>query len=451
MTLSRLFTHALIVLSVFVCAGTARPDDTASSKAANALPVMAAYPPKGFVFVRDIVPDAVLDVRYYGDANFVGTRIDGYEAPQAILSVEAAVALRGAVADLRRQGYTIKVFDAYRPEWAVRHFVRWAKDLEDTRNKARFYPDVDKTDLFRLGYIAGRSGHARGSTIDLTLVDLKSGREVDMGSFFDFFGEISHHTTTRITPQQAAHRVILRDAMEANGFKRLKEEWWHYSLKNEPYPDVFFDFPVGNPEPAEASVQKMLTARVGDAARAIVVSNAPGADGNRIVLRAYVKTDGVWTLRFSTNGWIGKGGFKKDKREGDGATPIGDFSFGRAFGIADDPGALLPYTKVGAQDVWVDDPASKHYNRWMRADAPDADWKSAERLADYKKQYEYAVTVDYNVDPVVPGKGSAIFLHVATGKPTAGCVAVPRAAMVFLLNFVGRDTRIVLGPEVENR
>ena len=427
-----------VAFFLLLCAGFARADD-------------AAYPPKDFVFVQDVIPDVALDVRYFGSDNFVGTQVDGYEAPQAILSVEAAVALKSVSGDLREKGYGLKVFDAYRPERAVQHFVRWAQNLNDTRMKAQFYPDVDKSMLFKEGYIAGRSGHSRGSVLDLTLVERRNGQELDMGSPFDLFGKISHHGAPGTTPEQAANRTFLREAMEARGFRQLKEEWWHYRLKDEPYPGTFFDFPVRDPVLLDDSARQILERFADGAARVIVVTERDGTGGkkNRALLRAYAKVDGLWSLRFSTDGWLGKNGFRKDKREGDGATPTGVFTFGRAFGNADDPGASLPYTKISPNDVWVDDPTSKFYNQWVYADAPDADWSSAERLAEFGKQYKYAAAINYNTAPIVPGKGSAIFLHVATANPTAGCVAVSEAAMVFLLGFIERDTRIVLTPSLD--
>ena len=200
--------------------------------------------PDGFVYVTDVVKTAQLDIRYYGDNNFVGTRIDGYEAPVAILTKEAAEALKAAADLLEEQGYYIKIFDAYRPQQAVDHFIRWAKDVHDTKMKEKFYPDLDKSVLFEQGYIAEKSGHTRGSTVDLTIVDMKTNEELDMGSGFDFFGEISHHGTDLITEQQEANRNILRDAMVAAGFEVYPEEWWHYKLKDEPYPDTYFNFKV---------------------------------------------------------------------------------------------------------------------------------------------------------------------------------------------------------------
>lgn len=204
--------------------------------------------PSGFVLVTDVIPDALLEIRYYSTFNFVGKRIDGYEAPVAYLTIEAARALKKASDDLRKQGYAIEIFDAYRPQSAVDHFKRWAKDLTDTEMKPYFYPEVSKTDLFKLGYIAEKSGHSRGAAVDLTIVDMRSGMELDMGGSFDFFGELSHsYHTEGLTQQQIQNRAILRKAMTDNGFQYLPEEWWHFLLENEPYPDTYFDFPVTSP------------------------------------------------------------------------------------------------------------------------------------------------------------------------------------------------------------
>ena len=200
--------------------------------------------PEGFVYVTDVIPTALLEIRYFSEDNFVGAVIDGYHAPKAILTIEAAQALKKAADLLYEQGYYIKIFDAYRPQRAVDHFIRWAKDLNDTKMKEKYYPALDKSVLFELGYIAEKSGHSRGSTVDLTLVDISTGEELDMGSGFDFFGEISNHGTDLITEEQEENRNILRDAMVAAGFEVYPEEWWHYKLKDEPYPDTYFDFPV---------------------------------------------------------------------------------------------------------------------------------------------------------------------------------------------------------------
>ena len=203
----------------------------------------------GFVLLTDVVPDVLLDVRYFSTYNFVGSRIDGYEEPCVLITREAAQAVKAAGEEAMHLGWRLRVFDAYRPQRAVDHFVRWAQDLSDQRMKPVFYPEVDKTRLFEEGYIARRSGHSRGSTIDLTLVDALTGREADMGSPFDFFGEISHPAHTEgLTAEQVEKRMLLRSIMLRHGFRPLESEWWHFTLENEPFPDTYFDFPVSRME-----------------------------------------------------------------------------------------------------------------------------------------------------------------------------------------------------------
>jgi D-alanyl-D-alanine dipeptidase len=198
----------------------------------------------GFVSVSDEIPDVILEIRYYSIFNFVGERIDGYEQPAALLTAEAVSALKKASDEARARGYRLKIFDAYRPQKAVDHFMRWAGDSSDTRMKRYFYPEIDKDHLIPGGYIAERSGHSRGSTVDLTLYDMRTQKELDMGSPFDFFGEVSHPDYRGITEQQYANRMLLRDIMVSNGFLPLDEEWWHFTLAGEPWPDTYFTFPV---------------------------------------------------------------------------------------------------------------------------------------------------------------------------------------------------------------
>lgn len=200
--------------------------------------------PEDFVLVTDIIPEVILEIRYYSSYNFVGERIDSYQAPVAILTKQATEKLKLVVEYLNKKGYTIKIFDAYRPLSAVKHFVRWAKETNNIKMKDFFYPDIDKKHLFDLGYIAEKSSHSRGSTLDITLVDMKSGKEIDAGSSFDFFGNISHHNTTLITEQQEKNRLILKHTMEKFGFESYYAEWWHYTLKDEPYCNTYFDFPI---------------------------------------------------------------------------------------------------------------------------------------------------------------------------------------------------------------
>ncbi|MDO4537282.1 MAG: M15 family metallopeptidase [Coriobacteriales bacterium] len=204
----------------------------------------ASYDATGFVLLTDVVPDIIQEIRYFGTYNFVGDQIDGYQEPVALLCREAADALRHASDTAVAQGYRLKVWDAYRPQRGVNHFERWAQDLEDTRMQAYFYPDLDKSVLFDLGYIDHRSGHARGSAIDLTLFDMATGKEVDTGGPFDFFGDLSHPNYMNVTEDQYRMRMLLRDIMVDAGYLALETEWWHFRLVNEPYPDTYFDFPV---------------------------------------------------------------------------------------------------------------------------------------------------------------------------------------------------------------
>jgi len=195
-----------------------------------------------FVSIGKAVPDAIQEIRYYSSFNFVGERIDGYTQPVALLTKAAAAALKAVSDDVVSQGYRLKIYDAYRPQAAVEHFMRWAKDVDDTRMQRFFYPGLKKSELIPQGYIAERSGHSRGSTVDLTLFDMKRHQEVDMGGPFDFFGELSHSDFTGITPQQFSNRMLLRDVMLRHGFKSITEEWWHFVLRNEPFPDTYFTF-----------------------------------------------------------------------------------------------------------------------------------------------------------------------------------------------------------------
>lgn len=206
----------------------------------------------GFAFVTDVIPDAILEMRYYSTFNFVGERIDSYNAPVAYLTNEATNALLGASNALIKQGYRIKIYDAYRPQTAVEHFKRWAKDFDAVEMKPYFYPSKEKEELFAIGYIAAKSSHSRGSAVDLTLVDMMTGREIDMGCGFDFFSELSHSDRIEgLTEEQLNNRMILQRAMVENGFKPHPKEWWHFTLLNEPYPNTYFDFPIIAPKHME--------------------------------------------------------------------------------------------------------------------------------------------------------------------------------------------------------
>ena len=200
--------------------------------------------PSGFVLLSDVIPHIVQEIRYFSTYNFIGDRIEGYEEPCALLTKEAARALKAVSNEMIVQGYRLKIFDAYRPACAVKHFVLWGLEDQDVRMKPYFYPDLEKQALFKEGYIAARSGHSRGSTVDLTLLDMRTGREIDMGSPFDLFSEVSHPDYRGITDEQYANRMMLQHVMVRCGFRPLDCEWWHFTLENEPYPDTYFEFPV---------------------------------------------------------------------------------------------------------------------------------------------------------------------------------------------------------------
>ncbi len=202
--------------------------------------------PSGFVLLADYVPGIVQEIRYYTTYNFVGDRIDGYEEPCALLTREAARALKAVSGEVNAQGYRLKIFDAYRPACAVRHFVLWGIEDLDLRMKPYFYPDLEKQELFKRGYIAARSSHSRGSAVDLTLLDMETGKEVDMGSPFDLFSELSHPDSRAVTQEQYDNRMLLRRAMLRNGFAPIDCEWWHFALAQEPYPETYFEFPVSS-------------------------------------------------------------------------------------------------------------------------------------------------------------------------------------------------------------
>ena len=200
----------------------------------------------GFVLLSDYVPGIVQEIRYFSTYNFVGDRIDGYEAPCALLTREAARAMITIANQANVMGYRLKIFDAYRPASAVKHFVLWGIEDLDQRMKPFFYPGLEKQELFQRGYIASKSSHSRGSTVDLTLLDMCTGKEVDMGGPFDLFSGVSHPDYRGITDEQYYNRMFLREAMLRNGFEPIFCEWWHFTLKNEPYPNTYFEFPVSS-------------------------------------------------------------------------------------------------------------------------------------------------------------------------------------------------------------
>jgi len=238
-TLSALLVSMFIISSIF-----GQPVRAESVNGAQEMVVKKNNLPKGFVYIDDMIPSAQFDIRYYSEYNFVGKRIDGYKAPLAIMSLKGVTALKKVSDELEKKGYLLLIYDAYRPQKGVNDFVRWSKDAKDTKMKNEFYPLLDKRNLFKLGFISSKSGHTRGSTIDLSLVHKSTGKVVDMGGPFDFFGDISNHGTKLITKQQTGNRNVLKNAMVKYGFKPYSKEWWHYTLINEPFPKQYFNFDV---------------------------------------------------------------------------------------------------------------------------------------------------------------------------------------------------------------
>lgn len=200
--------------------------------------------PDSFVNVVKIIPDLNVELRYYSTNNFIGDTIEGYKANILYLTKNAANQLKLVQDELQKQNLCLKVYDGYRPQRSVNHFVRWAKQVEDTLKKAQFYPEIDKRNLFDEGYIATRSGHSRGSTLDLTITDGETGVPLDMGSPFDFFGPKSWVDYSNITEGQKANRILLQTVMNKNGFRSYSKEWWHFTLRGEPFPDTYFDFEI---------------------------------------------------------------------------------------------------------------------------------------------------------------------------------------------------------------
>ncbi|NCO62276.1 MAG: M15 family metallopeptidase [Flavobacteriales bacterium] len=200
--------------------------------------------PEGFVYVEDVIPDLNVELRYYTNHNFVGKPIEGYQSHKLILTKETANALKKVQEVLLLQNLCLKVYDGYRPQRAVNHFIDWARHLNDTINKKTYYPNVDKSSLFKEEYIATRSGHSKGSTLDLTIIDANTGKPLDMGTPYDFFGEESWVNFQGITKEQKNNRQLLQNVMLRHGFRNYPKEWWHFTLRQEPFPDTYFDFVI---------------------------------------------------------------------------------------------------------------------------------------------------------------------------------------------------------------
>lgn len=231
---------ALALLALAACESVS-PAAPAAAPAPAAVIARDAF---GFEDAGAVIPGLVVDMRYFGSENFVGRRIAGYEAPICLLTRETVRSLAAVQERLNELGFGLKVFDCYRPKRAVDYFAAWARRPTDQVRKDDYYPEVDKSQLFELGYIAERSGHSRGSTVDVTMVNARTGAEVNMGSPYDLFDPISWPASTAVGRAAQANRMLLQDTMIKAGFRPLKEEWWHFTLEDEPYPETYFDFVV---------------------------------------------------------------------------------------------------------------------------------------------------------------------------------------------------------------
>jgi len=215
-----------------------------SFKAGNDKTEFAPPLHEDFVYLKDIMPNLRSDLRYYGSNNFMGRQAKGYNSPKCILTKEAAYALKKVQEEFERIGFGLLIYDAYRPQSATNDFILWAQDESDTTMKMQFYPNIDKKDVFTKGYVSVKSGHSRGSTVDLTIVSLKTKMILNMGSEYDLFDEISHVENSTISNNQRSLRLLLKRRMEKHGFKSYEKEWWHFTFENEPFPNTYFDFPV---------------------------------------------------------------------------------------------------------------------------------------------------------------------------------------------------------------
>jgi D-alanyl-D-alanine dipeptidase/L,D-peptidoglycan transpeptidase YkuD (ErfK/YbiS/YcfS/YnhG family) len=414
------------------------PASTATTVAPTLAPAPATPRRASASPLVDVDPSIPVDLRYATAGNFTGAPLPGYQANRALLRPAAAAALARAQQSLRAEGLTLVVLDAYRPVRATLAMVAWAKR-------------VGRPELIG-PYIAGRSQHNLGTAVDVTLARVLDGQPggrqlLDMGAPFDTFGPGASYSDA--TGAAVDNRRHLRAALMTAGFAPYDTEWWHFSVSvpgATPLDLVIGPRVAPSPAPAPLIVERVRT--IGTAQQQVIVVTSSSWSSTTASLEAFER-DGAGTpwrrVAGPVTAYVGRTGFSDDKHEGDGKTPVGVYGFGTAFGTAGDPGVHLPYRQTTSADVWVDDPASSLYNTWQQEPA-DRRWVSAERL--YQAgPYHYAAVIHYNGD-LVPGRGSAIFLHVSQGHPTAGCVAVPEPVLLQLLRWLdpARAPVIAMGP-----
>ncbi|MHC8318920.1 M15 family metallopeptidase [Pseudomonas sp. LB3P31] len=418
--------------------------------------------PAHMVYLRTVDPSIEQDIRYASAHNFTGHALDGYAAAECLLSLETAQALARVQTSLRAEGYGLKVFDCYRPSRAVADMGRFATQPGDPR-KAEFYPQVDKQDFWRLGYVARVSGHSKGSTVDLTLigpgalpaakwtpaatpVDCTAPVEqrwhdgaVDMGTGFDCFDARAHTASTAINATAQANRQRLTSAMEKAGFSGYSKEWWHFTYAGAGAKREVMDFPV-----TPLSTRELI-----DASRQLVVVTAKNWDDIQGYAQRYEREGGSWrksgeafavVLGKRGLAW-GKGPFEPGagpvKREGDGKAPAGVFTLGTAFGFDPTAPTKLPYLALTPSTECVDDGQSIRYNELVDGAAVARDWNSSERMRSEDVLYRKGIFIDHNT-PATAGAGSCIFFHIWRGptSPTAGCTAMDTADISRLFSWL---------------
>ena len=418
--------------------------------------------PDDFVYLDEWIPALKIDLRYASNNNFIAAPIDGYAGARAVLTRPAAQALAKVQQDLEHQGYNLLVLDAYRPQRAVTHFLRWMADPNDQKAKHIFYPTIDKKELRTRGFIGGRSGHSRGSTIDLTLVSRTSPeKELDMGTIFDFFGPESSFQYSALTPTQAQNRKRLREAMIKHGFVPYDKEWWHFSFKNEPFPNTFFDFLSND--------QTKLIDRLGSTQ--LVVATAKDWRAKQGTLSTYERIDGKWIKNIQAipvilgkNGMAWGRGIHPEpmgvlKREGDGKAPAGIFDFGLAFGYASIANTRMPYQGMEASNYCIDVKGSPLYNtivdtRNVGIEAIKGSTEPMRLDLTHKGDQQYVKGLVIEQNPKnEQSLGSCVFMHVWSqpNGVTLGCTAMAAPKLDRILGWLDPKKRplYVLLPEQE--
>jgi D-alanyl-D-alanine dipeptidase len=427
--------------------------------------------PNGMVYLKDIDPTIQQDMRYAGNHNFIGRPIVGYDAAECILSLPAATALAKTQAAFVKMGYSLMVYDCYRPQMAVDDFVRWSQQPNQQQMKAEFYPRTEKRDFFDLGYVAKQSGHTNGNSIDLTIVPLHqnhvdnyaNGKQlvacfspyherfhdggIDMGTGYDCMDVKSHIDNTSISKFAQQNRLFLRSTMEKHGFIPYSEEWWHFILEDQPKPSTFFNFRITSaPANQNRSKQMMLV-------------TANDSQKETAVLQRYQRSDlhaGWQKLGASIPIVIGKHGLAQAiKKEGDLRTPVGAFPISFAFGFVPAlPKSSLPWQQLTSSIECVDDPNSQYYNQIVdRRNITSSDWHSSEKMSQVPF-YKLGAFIAYNTQPAHPGAGSCIFLHIWRNAHTgtAGCIAMDEKNLKLILEWLrlSDSPLVVIGSNAAN-